>query len=380
MHTRYPLTRRLFLGGLGTATFLGSRAPSQAAANKPKLIVVILRGGMDGLFAVPKMDERYLEMHRPKLVLANARPLSDGFALHPAFKNLHSWYTQGQASFAHAITGPWRNRSHFYAQDLLESGDIETVGRDGWLNRAIHQYPGLTALSIGPVKPLILTGEAGTSNWSPPVLPEVSEDTVQRLFALYENQPLMLEALMQSQETQDVLNSMDQTQRKPRKKPVIMQFEKLAQIMRAKNGPDIGVVDVTGWDTHAGQPGSLNGQFSQLDAALATARVELGGLWAQTMIAVVTEFGRTVRENGTRGTDHGTASAAFLAGGALKGGRVLGDWPGLAPKALYENRDLYPANDLHGLFKGLLTQLYGFERTQLNAVFPDTKDGPVMAL
>jgi uncharacterized protein (DUF1501 family) len=369
----FPVSRRVFLSGLGAVTFLSASDSYAASQARPKLLLVILRGAMDGLYAVPKLDDPNLQRHRPSLIPQETRALSDGFALHGAFNTLHSWYQAGEASIVHALAGPWRDRSHFLAQDLLESGGIETVAAQGWLNRALQAEPSLSAVSIGPATPLILSGKAPASSWSPPVLPEASEETLARLLALYEGDAPFQSALAKSIETDAIASGIGMMKRGGGTANFAPPLEGASRLLAAANGPDIAVVSLDGWDTHSGQAGKLARAFKALDDGLAKAKTALGQTWQHTTIACVTEFGRTVRENGSKGTDHGTAGTAFLAGGGIRGGKMLGDWPGLSPAALFEDRDLAPVNDMHGLFKALLTQLYGFDRNQLARVFPYTK-------
>ncbi|MEM9878494.1 MAG: DUF1501 domain-containing protein [Pseudomonadota bacterium] len=374
------ISRRVLLAGIGAATFAGPMA--RAAQPKAKLILVVLRGAMDGLGVVPKLDDPYLGEHRKALIPSKTLSLTDGFALDAHLTALHQWFLAGEASIVHAISGPWRDRSHFLSQDLLESGGVTAAGRTGWLNRALSVHSSLSAVSIGPAQPLILKGSAQTSSWSPPVLPPASPDTIARLMDMYAADPILQQALGQAIAT----NAMTQTTKSGMRGGGEQGFAKhmaaAARLMTAPGGPNIAVVCMDGWDTHSAQIGRLGRSLRALNEGLIAGRSALKETWEDTVIACVTEFGRTVRDNGAKGTDHGTAGAAFLAGGALKtaGGKMLGDWPGLAPGALYQNRDLYPANDLHALFKGLLTQLYGFDAPGLSKVFPDTRGGPVMRL
>lgn len=380
MSHSFPLSRRVFLSGLGAVTFLSASSSHAAAQGRRKLLLVILRGAMDGLYAVPKLDDPHLRQHRPTLVPQSTLPLADGFALHGNFKTLHQWFEAGEASIVHALAGPWRDRSHFLAQDLLESGGIQTAAKQGWLNRALQAEPSLSAVSIGPTTPLILSGKAPASSWSPPVLPEASEETLARLLALYEGDAAFKSALEKSIETDAIASGIGMMKRGGGAANFAAPLEGASRLLAAANGPDIAVVSLDGWDTHSGQAGKLARAFKALDDGLAKAKTALGPTWRQTTIACITEFGRTVRENGSKGTDHGTAGAALLAGGSLKGGKIRGDWPSLAPSALFENRDLAPANDMHGLFKGLLAELYGFDRTQMARIFPETRGVAAMQL
>ena len=375
--TKRPLTltRRSALIGVGALTLASTRtAFGQPAAGGKKLVVVILRGALDGLAAVPPLNDPHLAGYRRHITPKDALSLDQGFGLHPSLKTVHAWYRSGAASILHAAAGPYRDRSHFLAQDLLEAGTRDDVTSDGWLNRALQSAPQpLSAVSIGPSAPLILRGTASTTTWSPPALPEASDDTVSRLMRLYEGDSLLGPALEKAVALGDVAGG--DMARARRGNDYVVALAAAGRLLAAEGGPDIAVVPLSGWDTHANQIGTLNNRLRQLDTGLSGLKDELGALWQDTAIAVVTEFGRTVRENGTRGTDHGTAGTAFLLGGAISGGRVLGDWPGLASSALYDGRDLAPANDLRALFKGLLEKQFGFEPATLAAdVFPGSAD------
>ena len=365
------LSRRSALFGLGALTLASTRtAFGQSAADGKKLVIVILRGALDGLAAVPKLDDPHLRGYRRNLVSEDALTLADGFALHPSLKTVHELFGAGDASIVHAVAGPYRERSHFLAQDLLEAGTLEDVTSDGWLNRALQFAPQpLSAVSIGPSAPLILRGEANISTWSPPALPEVDDDTIARLIGLYEGDDVLGPALQEAVALDAV---MDGNMPRGRGRNIAAQSLSAAgRLLAAPGGPDIAVVPIGGWDTHAGQVGALSGRLRQLDGGIGALKKQLGPAWQNTAVAIVTEFGRTVRQNGTRGTDHGTAGAAFLLGGSISGGHLLGDWPGLAPGALYQSRDLMPANDLRAIFKGLLELQFGFGPPALaKNVFP----------
>ncbi|MEO0412999.1 MAG: DUF1501 domain-containing protein [Pseudomonadota bacterium] len=373
------LTRRIFTAGLGAATLVSGARASHAAAGTPKLIIILLRGALDGLTAVPKLDDRHIESHRQKLIPKGALSLADGFAAHPNLEHWHSWFAAGEAAFVHAIAGPYRERSHFKAQDLLETGEPTLPGREGWLNRVLQRRPALSALSIGPATPMILKGTAAASSWSPPVLAPTNEDTLMRLQGLYADDPLFSGALVKALETNAVAGDMGMTKGGGGALGAIKaQMEGAGRLLAKAGGPDIAVIDIDGWDTHSAQMGRLGRMLGGLDQGLLALKAAMGSQWDNAAVAVVSEFGRTVRENGGAGTDHGTGSVALLAGGKIKPG-LHGDWPGLAPGALYEGRDLYPANDMNGMFAGLLTGLYGFSNADVKAVFP-SKPTPMLGL
>lgn len=365
------LSRRTLLTSLGAMglTFLAPTRAFSQTATKAKLVVVILRGAMDGLAAVPKLDDPHLRQHRTNLVPNDTRPLRNGFALHPNLETVHGLFQSGDAVIVHALAGPWRDRSHFRAQDLLESGTDRTVTKDGWLNRALQVAPSpLTAVSIGPAQPLILRGKAPASSWSPPMLPEADDDTIGRLMDLYAEDDLLGSALAEAIQVDAVAGD---AAKGLRGNQFVAPMGAAGRLIATEGGPNIAVVSLGGWDTHANQNGVLGNRLRQLDQGIAKLKEELGDHWRHTAIAVVTEFGRTVRQNGGQGTDHGTGGVAFVMGGAVKGGRMVGDWPGLAPNRLYENRDLYPANDMRGLFASLLQDQFGLtNRETARSVFP----------
>lgn len=380
-HRKLSITRRSALLGMGALTFASTRAAfGETAANGNKLVIVILRGALDGLAAVPKLDDSHLHGYRKDLIPADARRLTGGFGLHPALEQMHGMFLAGEASILHAVAGPYRDRSHFLAQDLLEAGTLSDVTSDGWLNRALQSAPvPLSAVSIGPTTPLILRGSHSAGSWSPPALPEAGDDTIARLMKIYENDMLLGPALQEAVALEDIAGG--GMQRAGRGNDYKQALSAAGRLLAAPGGPDIAVTSLGGWDTHAGQTGALNNRLRLLDEAIGALKQELGTAWQKTAVAIVTEFGRTVRQNGTRGTDHGTAGAAFLLGGAIKGGKILGDWPGLKPSDLYENRDLRPANDLRGLFKGLLDKQFGFGAKALGSdIFPSSSSVRAIAV
>lgn len=375
-------TRRGVLAGAGALVLAAgaSRAALAQAVPDRKLAFIILRGGMDGLAAVPPVGDSAYHGLRGALALSpdEALPLESGFALHPSLARLHAMYRDGDAAMLHAAASPYRERSHFDAQDVLESGASAVfAAEDGWLNRALAAAGvAREAVAIGPAVPLVLRGGAPAASWAPNILPSADQDTLHRLMDLYADDALLGPALASAVEIDMVAGDIDMgagaTRPGPRSYEPLMRAA--GRLMAAEGGADLAVVSLDGWDTHANQgaaTGSLALRLGALDAALAGLREELGAAWGRTVVLVATEFGRTVAVNGTRGTDHGTGSAAFILGGAVRGGRMLGDWPGL--DRLYEGRDLYPANDLRALFKGVLAEHWGLDRSALDTrVFPQS--------
>jgi uncharacterized protein (DUF1501 family) len=267
---------------------------------------------------------------------------------------------------------------------VLETGAAEVFGAsDGWLGRALTTLPAdskLEAVAISGSLPLVLRGSTSATTWAPSFAPSASDDTLARLMDLYAGDALLGSALASAIETNAIasasgMHDIDSKGRRNGPGAYKGLAEAAARLMSAEGGPAAAVLSFDGWDTHANQ-GTANGQLALrlagLDAALRALKFGLGAHWTKTVVAVVTEFGRTVAENGTGGTDHGTGSAAFLLGGSVSGGKFGGDWPGLAPKALFQGRDLAPANDLRSVFMTVLKDHWGLDQVTLGStVFPD---------
>ena len=384
-------TRRNLLKALGAGAVAAAlpRLALADAKTDARLVLVILRGAADGLaLAPPWGDSSYRAMRG---ALALAAPGSDGgaldvdgfFGLHPSLERTHAMLREGEALVVHAVASPYRARSHFDGQDVLENGALSAgERRDGWLNRALANLDGRwqspSAIALAHATPLVLRGEAPTSGFAPSRLPGTDEDTLDRLRALYAPDPLFSERLEQARKSQAIAGELSGMNAPPRRGGAAFAttMKHAARFLTAEDGPRIAVAELGGWDTHANQgaaSGRLANQFATLDRGLAELRDGLGPAWQRTVALVVTEFGRTVRVNGTRGTDHGTGGAALALGGALAGGRVRCDWPGLGARALHEGRDLRPTSDLRSLFKTVLAGHLGMDRGALESeVFPDS--------
>jgi uncharacterized protein (DUF1501 family) len=310
--------------------------------------------------------------------------LDSFFALHPAMPEFARMYRDQHAAVVHAVATPYRDRSHFDGQDVLESG-FAGPGRvqSGWLNRALEALPRgervMSALAVGPTTPLVLRGAAPTVGWAPVTLPQADDDTAMRLIDLYTHRdPALARALSQGLLLEKAALG-DDMKPKPggNAASAMRQVARgAAKLMAADDGPRIAALAFDGWDTHANEGGAV-GRLAQLlgglDGALAEFESGLGAHWRDTVVVVATEFGRTARINGTEGTDHGTGTIALLAGGAVRGGRVIADWPTLKPARLYENRDLAPTTDLRAVLKGVLSDHLGIgERALAETVFPDS--------
>lgn len=391
------INRRIFFqsaSGLAISALLPRFAWANADTDA-RFLLVILRGALDGLAAVPAYGDGNYAGKRGELGIASPEyKLNGTFALHPALSHLHERYQAKELIVFHAAASPYRERSHFDGQDLLESGTTgATAARDGWLNRALPALP-LTktrgteqiALALAQNVPLVLRGASRVNSWAPSRLPEADSDTLQRIADLYSTDQYFasrLQAALAADEVAGEGVGLDagKTRRDPLN-AIGTLTSAAGKFLAAAEGPRIGVIEVGGWDTHANQ-GSDRGQLANrlrgLDQGLDGLRTALGPAWKDTAVLVVTEFGRTVAVNGTRGTDHGTATCAFLLGGAVAGGRVVADWPGLATNALYEGRDLQPTLDLRSVFKGVLAAHLGIaERDLEERVFPDSRAAKLM--
>lgn len=444
------LKRREFLhaGALALGgAFLTSRlAFAHTGSSKSRFVFIVMRGALDGLAAAPPYgDPDYAGLRRELALKApgspgGALPLNGFFGLHPSLAFLRDSYTARELVVFHAVASPYRERSHFDGQDVLENGSLHPHAvQTGWLNRAlaslqVRQGKEL-GVSLGQNFPLVMRGPASVTSWSPSKLAALDEDTLERITDLYAGDPLLAARLADALAADaiagassdmaantardggnatgagagamgaagkvaagnarlDVGAGTDDTHAASANQPLPQRSKPMrytevvraaAGFLRHDDGPQVAVFDTTGWDTHANEgnaEGQLAGRLAALDAGLRTLKDELGPAWGHTAVLLATEFGRTAATNGTRGTDHGTATAAFLLGGAVKGGRVLADWPGLSPQALYQGRDLKPTADLRSVLKGVLAEHLLVSSNALeNNVFPGSADArPIKGL
>jgi uncharacterized protein (DUF1501 family) len=400
-----PTRRELLLasGTLFAWTYLPKVA--RAEGRDPRLLVIVLRGALDGLAAVaPVGDPEWVRLRGDQALTLDGKtpalPLDSFFALNPAMPNLHRLYQAGAATIVHAAATPYRERSHFDGQDVLESGLGKPGTADtGWLNRALLSLQpgeragarGSGAFGVGPIAPLVVRGPAPVLSWTPRRLPPAGEDTMMRLLDLYRHtDPALARVLEERLGLAAIARAGGMDGEQPRAAgagQVRAYFAEsagtAAKFLARPDGPRVGALAFDGWDTHANE-GALSGRLATLlgalDGAFAAIETEMGQVWRETVVAVVTEFGRTARINGTEGTDHGTATVALLAGGALKGGRVIADWPGLKPSDLHDGRDLKPTADLRAVLKGLLKDHLRVDDVALAAkVFPDSSATKPMA-
>ena len=372
------MTRRQFVAALGASSFLTlwPGANALASGSDTRMLVVLLRGGLDGLHALPPLADPAYARLRGALAPDDPLKLDGSFALHPSLKFMHQLYAEKQLLPVLAVAPPYRQRSHFDAQDCLENGTAKPGGSTGWLNRCVAALPGSEGLAIATVMPLILRGEGEATTWSPPLPQEVNPILLQRLQPLYAADPALAEAFSRAIETEAAGEMAMQGKGVKRAGVQLPQtMAAAARFMGKADGPRIGFVEDSGWDTHGNQAGVLARKLAELDNALRAYRDGIGARWDRTTVLVVTEFGRTAAVNGTGGTDHGTGGVAFLLGGGVRGGRIAGDWPGLGASDLNEGRDLRATTDLRALFKGVLATQLQLPEAVLDArVFPDSRD------
>ena len=374
------ISRRSALLGLTAAWTLGPASLALAAAPTDKrLVIVILRGALDGMAAVIPYGDADLIRLRPGLIPPQpGQPggmfdLGGFYGLHPALAGMHDLYAANQLLPVHAVAGSYRSRSHFDAQDYLESGADERLS-SGWLNRAVEAIPDYKpnlALSVGVTVPLMLRGAAAVTTYAPTGYQALSPELYARIADLAHDDallgPTVTEGLKDRGFSTETLSGLQQN---GDKNAVAAVASAAGRLLAAPDGPRVAVLEGGGWDTHAAQAQRLVAPLKQLDAALVALKQSMGPAWSETAVLVMTEFGRTARVNGTGGTDHGTAGVAFVAGGAIAGGRVAGTWPGLNDAQLFENRDLAPTTDLRALAMALLIDHLGVPAAAMPVVFP----------
>ena len=386
-----PSRRRLFtaaaavtgtLAAWPTLTLAGAAGPG---ANR--FVLVILRGGLDGLGAAPAIGDADFASARGPLGQYPTSPLAidSTFALHPSLVELHAMVGAREAAVVHAVGLPYRERSHFDAQQVLESGGTRPYELStGWLGRALSAI-GSKGIALNTTVPLVLRGRADIDTWAPSALPDPSADLVARLERMYAGDPALATALERARQLRaDTPAAMQDAAAPgmaangPRPGAFVTLSRRAAEFLAQAKGPQAAVLEIGGWDTHANQAnpnGPLAAGLRQLDLGLAALRDGLaaGGAWQRTAVVVVSEFGREVAVNGTLGTDHGTGGVAFVLGGAIQGGKVIADWPGLAKSQRYEGRDLRITTDVRAVLKGVLgDHLNVVSRSLDGDVFPDS--------
>ena len=386
-------TRRTILKTMAAASIASIwdapfRFAFAAVPTDRRLVVIILRGALDGLAAVPPHGDKDYASVRAQLALQSGaiHDLDGFFGLNPAFTNLKGLYDAKQLVVFHNICSPYRDRSHFDGQNVLESGGTKPhLLQDGWLNRALAPMRNAPALAIAQSPPLMLSGPVQAASWMPATLPSPDEVFLNQVRSLYARDAVLKDALASAMSLQAAAaNAMDDPSSKMMAKGgggangnLTPLFQGAGRLLAAPDGPRVATLEASGWDTHVAE-GAADGQLARrlqaLDAAIDAMRTTMGpAVWSKTAVVMATEFGRTVRPNGNNGTDHGTGGAAFLFGGAVDGGKVRAEWVGLTPDKLQDGRDQPARTDLRSLFKGVLADHMGVSNAALNGtVFPDS--------
>jgi uncharacterized protein (DUF1501 family) len=417
MTTRRELLKAMAAGAVTLTLWPRMAWSASASSAQPLLLVVMLRGGLDGLHALPPIGDNAWGALRGSLPFApgdnNAKPLplDRNFALHPSLQYAAQLYQQKAFLPVVAIAPPYQGRSHFEAQDCVENGSAHPSGApDGWMNRCVASLRGEEGLAIATAMPLIMRGSGNVSTWSPPLPEGVDPGLLQRLDTLYAEDPRLAEAYSRAvAESHDDatmgMGALAQSPKQPSPEPAKQYMQQIirqasgdptpnpqasqrqpnangglpammaaaGRFMARQGGPQIAFVEDTGWDTHAAEVAPRQRKLGQLDAGLKNYHEAMGTAWDRAVVVVVTEFGRTAKVNGTGGTDHGTGGVSFLAGGAVAGGRIAGQWPGIGPQDLNEDRDVHATTDMRALFKGVLAAHLGVPNATLDAkVFPDS--------
>ena len=372
-------TRRSFLAsGIATgAAALGlAFAPRIAvaqAATRRRFVFIIQRGAADGLATLAPVGDPAFAGQRGVLVqdFAGAARIDGMFALHPALAQIGQLYAQRQALFVHAVASPYRDRSHFDGQNVLETGGAGAYRlRDGWVNRLLGLIPAADAraLAVAATIPMALRGSRDVSSYAPSNLPDASQDLLSRVSTLYQTDRQLHGLWEQAMATRAMAGDAAAIGQNGAATGALA-----ARLLSGDTGARIAMIETGGWDTHAQQRGRLAAQLRGLDALVGALKTGLGAEWDNTLVLVATEFGRTVKVNGTGGTDHGTASMAMLIGGRVRGGSVVADWPGLGDAALYEGRDLRPTTEMDALISGAMAEHYRIDAARTMAtLFPET--------
>lgn len=367
--------RQILVGslGLGAASLTLPRLAHAAPAGGKKMLFLLLRGAADGLGVLAPMGDPDYERRRGTLAEDYADALkADGFfAFHPSLETVASLYGKGEVLPVHAVAGTYRERSHFNAQNMLESGSrVAYELPDGWMNRLIgvmgSEAP--RALGIASAVPVALRGQHPASSYAPSALPDAREDLLARVTGLYADDPELAPVWQSALETREMAGDVGDA-RNLRNAQLAGQLA--ARLMAGPDGAGLAMLDLNGWDTHANQSGTLRRSLRSLDTLLAAFHEGMGAEWSDTLVMIATEFGRTVRTNGTNGTDHGTGGVAMLLGGGVKGGRVLADWPGLKDGDLFEGRDLMPTASTEALLAGAAAEHFGLDpELAMRSLFP----------
>jgi uncharacterized protein (DUF1501 family) len=370
------LSRRSFVTAAGTlvlASGLGGTIAFAQAPTERRFVFIIQRGAADGLAPLAPVGDRAFVSQRGALAqdFADVPKLDAMFALHPAMPQIAGLYATKEALFFHAVASPYRDRSHFDGQNILETGGTSPYKiKDGWLNRMLPLIPRdeARAIALAATVPMALRGPVDVASYAPSNLPDASDDLMSRVSAMYQNDPKLHDVWEQALATRMLTGDMTGD----KGGNAVATGTLAAKMLVPDGGSRIAMIETGGWDTHAGQRGRLANQLKGLDGMIGALKAGLGPQWTTTMVVVATEFGRTVKVNGTQGTDHGTGSVAMLLGGAVNGGRIVADWPGLSDPALYEGRDLKPTMDLDRVIASAIAGHYQIDGARAaKALFPE---------
>ncbi|HEY0670617.1 MAG TPA: DUF1501 domain-containing protein [Longimicrobiales bacterium] len=372
---RRDFLRNMCYGGIATFGFPIVRFAQVGYSGR--LVFVLLRGGFDGLAAVvPYGDPAYRAL-RGQLAFAadDLVTLNDQFGLAPGLAPLKPFWDDNELVVLHAMAIPYRTRSHFDGQAILETGlDRPIGGSDGWLNRLLQIMPGeRSGIAIASGMPRSLAGSFEVQSWSPTQLGAVDDEYLDRLAVLYRADGTLYGRFEAALQQQDVVGAEASSGGGVRGRGITPLMQASARILRQNTGPNVAAVEFSGWDTHANQGlagGALDRLLGQLGEGLSAFRTEMGAAWSNTTVVVMTEFGRTARPNGTRGTDHGTAGAGFVIGPLVARSSVIADWPGLQDQALFEGRDVKPTLDTRSVLKGAIAATFDLTAQQADRVFP----------
>ena len=383
---RLGFGRRGLLLGAGAALSMGRATLSMAAAPTDKrLVVVLLRGALDGLAAVPPYGDPNLTAWRGALLPPGVgQPngmldLGGFYGLHPVLTGMQRLYQDNDLLIIHAIAASYRSRSHFEAQDWLESGAKSEKLGSGWLNRAVTLLPprngdDAEAVAVSVIVPLLLRGQAAVATWAPPAFAPLDPALYRGIAELNREDAILGPAIANALRQRGIADIAMQDSHLPGNPDGFAYLAgSAAELLREADGPRVAALEIEGWDTHSAQPGRIQSPLRDMDAGLVALRSGMGDMWRDTVVLVITEFGRTVRANGTLGTDHGTGTVAFVAGGSVAGGIVRANWPGLKRDNLFENRDLQPTIELRAVVKGVLRDHLGLDTAALSQVFPGSE-------
>lgn len=375
--TPLSLNRRHVLAGLGASLAAPRLAFAATAETDRRLLFIIQRGAADGIGILAPTGDPAWSKVRGGMVedMASGTRLDTMFTLHPALAGMAQLYAAKQALFVPAVGIPYRDRSHFDAQNVLETGGtLPYQHADGWLNRLLALMPGGTrAMAIGPTIPAALRGAAPVTSYGNSKLPDASEALMQRVSQLYAGDAQLHSLWDNAMQARSMAGMSEDNGQN-----AIATGKLAARLLSGQEGARVAMIESDGWDTHVNQRGRLNTLLKGLDGMIGALKDGLGPVWDKTMVVVATEFGRTVAPNGTGGTDHGTGSLAMMLGGAVNGGKVLGDWPGLAPAQMFEGRDLRPTTPVGDVLAGAAAAHFGIDPARvLAACFPGT-GGKVM--